>query len=79
MATSLLTKNLQDMTEQISPFMILSRHGFETVKVDPLVAAEIMIDQVGRGIQRQVWLYTIEALVLLWKSAEELKLIDRWR
>jgi hypothetical protein len=33
----LLTKNLQDMTEHTSPLIILSRHGFETVKVDPLV------------------------------------------
>lgn len=41
MATSLLTKNLQDMTEQISPLRMRSRHGLETVKVFalPLVAA----------------------------------------
>jgi hypothetical protein len=67
------------MTEQISPFMILSRHGFETVKVDPLVAAEIIVDEADRGTQRQVWLKMIEALVLSWKSAEELKLVDRRR
>jgi hypothetical protein len=33
----LLTKNLQDMTEQTSPLRIRSRHGFEMVKVEPLV------------------------------------------
>lgn len=40
MATSLLTKNLHDMTEQISPLRMRSRHGLETVKVFalPLVA-----------------------------------------
>lgn len=40
MATSLLTKNLHDMTEQISPLRMRSRHGLERVKVFalPLVA-----------------------------------------
>ena len=40
MATSLLTKNLHDMTEQISPLRMRSRHGLDTVKVFalPLVA-----------------------------------------
>ena len=33
MATSLLMKNLHDMTEQISPLRMRSRHGLETVKV----------------------------------------------
>lgn len=33
MATSLLTKNLHDMTEQISPLRMRSLHGLETVKV----------------------------------------------
>ena len=45
MATSLLTKNLHDMTEQISPLRMRSLQGLETVNLfaSPLVAGATVL------------------------------------
>ena len=55
MATSLEMKNLQDMTEQISPRRMRSRQGLETLKV--LVGgAMVVVVVVGASRDGIVWL-----------------------
>ena len=53
MATSLEMKNLQDMTEQISPRRMRSRQGLETLKV---LVGGAMVVVVGASREGIVWL-----------------------
>ena len=54
MATSLEMKNLQDITEHISPRRMRSRQGLETLKV--LVGGAMVVVVVGASRDGIVWL-----------------------
>ena len=62
MATSLEMKNLQDMTEQISPRRMRSRQGLETLKV--LVGGAMVVVVVGASREGIVWLGEQSVLVM---------------
>jgi hypothetical protein len=63
------------MTEHTSPLIILSRHGFETVKVDPLV--DMLDIWEGIAIRGRIQLGVKIALVLKHESVYGLEQGDK--